>query len=240
VQHVLPREDGTAERGLPQRVPGALAVRHVQERPDLRVSPAAREVGGAARAAVERVAGAAEHARELVPDALEARELRVDLVDLLREPDPDRLLATAAAGEAGVLLDLGEREAEALRLLHRLDEAHRLLVVLAVPVRAAGRLLEQTATLVVAKGLDVHSRPPCKLADSHVYGTLGLYQGTDVKRDGRVPQTPSCADRLRHRRRRVGAVGVGDPPGSHFHREGSRLAVVPTAGLVYSTSKNVR
>jgi hypothetical protein len=183
VQHVLPREDGAAERGLPQRVARALAVRHVQEPSDLRVSPAAREVGGAAGAVVERVAGAAEHPRELVPDALQARELRVQLVDLLREPDPNRLLAAAAAGEARVLLDLGQREPEALRLLHGLDEAHRLLVVLAVPVRAARRLLEQPATLVVAKGLDVHSRPPCKFADSHVHATLSPYRGTDVKWD---------------------------------------------------------
>jgi hypothetical protein len=137
VQHVLPRQDCAAERGLPQRVAGTLAVRHVQERPELRVPAAAGEVGGAARAVVERVAGAAEHLRELVPHQAQAREPGVDLVDLLREADADGLVRIAPARQPCVLRDLLEREAEPLRLLDRFHEPHGLLVVVTVAVRPA-------------------------------------------------------------------------------------------------------
>ena len=182
VQHVLPREHGPAEARLAKRVSRALAVRDVQEPPELRVAPAAREVGRAAGAAVERVAGAPEHARKLVADAVQARELRVDLVDLLGQPHADRLVRAAAAGEARVLGDLVEREAEALRLLDRLDEADGLLVVGAVAVRRSSGLGQETAALVVAERLDVHSRASRDLADPHGEASLDLYPGTGVKR----------------------------------------------------------
>ncbi|MDX6506890.1 MAG: hypothetical protein QOG06_1534 [Gaiellaceae bacterium] len=46
VQDVLPREHRAAERRLPQGVARALPVGDVQQRPELRVAAAAREVGG--------------------------------------------------------------------------------------------------------------------------------------------------------------------------------------------------
>src|SRR5262249_10481573 len=44
VQRVLPRQHRAAEPGLPQRVPGALAVRDVEERRDRRLASATREI----------------------------------------------------------------------------------------------------------------------------------------------------------------------------------------------------
>jgi hypothetical protein len=130
---------------------------------------------------VQRLAGAAEHPRELLAHPAQARELLVDLVDLLCEPDADRLLGTAAPGEPRVLGDLVEREPEALRLLDRPYEAHGLLVVDAVPVRPAPGLRQQPTAFVVAERLDVHSGAAGNLSDPHAEATLDPYLGTDVK-----------------------------------------------------------
>src|SRR5204862_7174882 len=86
-----------------------------------------------------------------------------------------------APDQPQVLLDLREREAEALRLLDRADEAHGLRVVGAVPARAAHRLGQEAPALVVAQRLDVDAGPLRHLADPHV-GTIDPYLGTDVKR----------------------------------------------------------
>ncbi len=115
VQHVLPQEDGAAERCPPERVAGALAVRDVQQRrPGQRLRAPPREVRGAARAAVEGVARAPDYPRELLSHASQSSDARVDLVDLRRHPDPQRLGGSARATPRGpqVVLDLGEREAE--------------------------------------------------------------------------------------------------------------------------------
>jgi hypothetical protein len=80
-----------------------------------------------------------------------------------------------------VLLDLGEGEAEPLRLPDCLDEAHGLLVVVAVAVGATSRLHEQPAPLVVAERLDVHPGAARDLSDPHTEATIDPYRGTDVK-----------------------------------------------------------
>jgi len=92
VEHVLPRQDGSAERGPTQRVGRAFPVRHVQDgRRRGRLTTAAGEVGGAAGAVVERVARAPDDTRELVAHPPEARDPPVDLVDLRRHPDTQDL-----------------------------------------------------------------------------------------------------------------------------------------------------
>ncbi len=99
VEHVLPGQHGAAERGLPQRVAGAFAVGDVEERRPRRRRPAAAgEVGGAAGAVVERGAGAADDACELVAHAPQRRDPRVDLVDLRRHPHPQRLRRRSSSG----------------------------------------------------------------------------------------------------------------------------------------------
>src|SRR5204863_7769160 len=124
-----------------------------------RLTAAPREVGGAARAAVERVARTAQHATEFVPHPAQARDLRVDLVDLRRNADPHRVRRTPAVDQPQVLLDLRQREAEALRLLDRADEPYGLLVVRAVSGGRARRLGQEPAPLVVAQRLDIDARP---------------------------------------------------------------------------------
>src|SRR5581483_2944096 len=117
------------EPGLAEGVAGAFAVRDVQERVTVRLAALAREIRSAAGAAVEGIAGAADDPGEIVAHAPQARDPRVDLVDLrgsanaelLRRRDP------AAPRDADVFLDLGEREAQLLRLLHRAHEADGLL-----------------------------------------------------------------------------------------------------------------
>ena len=70
VEHVLPGQHRAAEHGLAERVAGALAVRDVEEgRPRRRRPAAAGEVRRAAGAVVERGAGAADDACELVAHA---------------------------------------------------------------------------------------------------------------------------------------------------------------------------
>src|SRR6185295_16273416 len=101
-------------RRLPQRVAGALAVRDVEQRPEPRVAPASRQKGRAAGAVVERVAGAAHDAGELLAHTSEARDPLVDLVELLRDARANRLVRPAGAGEPPVLGDLLECEAEPL------------------------------------------------------------------------------------------------------------------------------
>ena len=65
-EDVLPGQYRTPEGGLPQRVAAALTVRDVEDLAGAgrQVLTAACEIGGTARAMVERVAGAAEHARQ--------------------------------------------------------------------------------------------------------------------------------------------------------------------------------
>ena len=181
VEHVLPREHRAAERRLPQRVAGALTVRHVEQRPDPRIAPAAGEKGRAAGAVVERVAGTPDDALELFPDATQARDPLVDLVQLLSDPRPHRFVGAADAGQPRVLGDLLEREAEPLRLLHGLHEPHRLLVVVAVAVDPARRLVEQAPPLVVAERLDVYPGASGDLSDPHNDAIVDPYLGTDVE-----------------------------------------------------------
>jgi hypothetical protein len=89
VEHVLPREHRAAERRLPQGVAGALPVRDMHElRWHLGLLSAAREVRGTAGAVVERVARAADDARELLPHPSKPGDSAVDLVDLRRHAHP--------------------------------------------------------------------------------------------------------------------------------------------------------
>jgi hypothetical protein len=83
--------------------PALIAVRDVEDRSRgvLLLAAAPREVRGPARAVIERVARAAEHPGELAADAAQARQLRVDLVDLGGKPDAPRLRrSTGPAREA--------------------------------------------------------------------------------------------------------------------------------------------
>jgi hypothetical protein len=67
VEDVLPRQHGTAEPSLPQRVARTLAVGDMEQRGTRRgLASATREVRRTAGAMVERVAGAADDARQLV------------------------------------------------------------------------------------------------------------------------------------------------------------------------------
>ena len=116
---------------------------------------------------VERVAGAADDALELLAHSPQARDPLVDLVQLLRDPRAHGFARAARAREASVLGDLLERKAEPLRLLDGLHEPYRLLVVVAVPVDPARRLRNQAPALVVAQGLDVHSGASGDLSDPH-------------------------------------------------------------------------
>ena len=75
VEDVLPGQHGAAERRLPKCVAGALAVRDMQQqRTCARLAAAAGEVRGAAGAVVERAAGAADDARELLAHPPQRRE----------------------------------------------------------------------------------------------------------------------------------------------------------------------
>ena len=91
-----------------------------------------------------------------------------------------RSASSAGALDAQELLDLGEREAEPLRLLDRAHEAHRLVVVGAVPGWRSVGLGEQAAALVVAERLDVHPGPGGGFSDAHP-STVNPDFGTDVK-----------------------------------------------------------
>ena len=199
VEHVLPGQHGTAERGLPQGVAGALAVGDVEERrPRRRRAAAADEVGGAAGAVVERGAGAADDARELIAHTPQRRDPRVDLVDLRRHSHPQRLRRRSrAACRAQILGDLRQREADGLRLLDRAEEANRLLVVAAVPARRAIRRRQQAPPLVVAQRLDVYSCAFRDLANSHAtdYRPVPRYgnQRTSAETDLRSPTSRSVS-----------------------------------------------
>jgi hypothetical protein len=166
-QDVLPREHRSAQTRLAEGVPGTLAVRYVEKGTGLGIAPAAGEVGGSAGAAVERIARAAEHARELVPYPAQAHDLLVDLVDLRGEAHTHRLGGDSSSSQPQMLLDLAEGEAETLRLLDRAHEAHGFLVVGAMPVRSSSRLLQQTAPFVVAQRLDVDPGAAGCLSNPH-------------------------------------------------------------------------
>ena len=212
MEGVVPGEHGAAEAGLPQRVGRALAVRDVEHRRRRRAT-APREVGGTAGAVVERGARAADDLREALADAPQARDLAVDLVDLRGEPDAERLVGRPL--DAQELLDLGEREAEPLRLLDRADEAHRLVVVGAVPGGRAVGLGQEAAPLVVAERLDVDPGPGGCLTDAHPFDCKpGLWYGLQVHDRPRLhPRLRPAALRALLRRRpgaaRHRADGVG-------------------------------
>src|SRR6266542_857870 len=126
VKNILPRQNRTTDRGLPQRVAGALTVRHVQDsRARARLPPPPGEVCGATGAVVERVTGAADDARELFSHPPQTGDPRIDLVDLRRHPHAQLLRwRPRTARGAQVLRDLREREADLLRLLDRTQEAN--------------------------------------------------------------------------------------------------------------------
>src|SRR5262249_40114752 len=130
--------------------------------------------------------GAPDHACELAANGAQAGQLAVDLVDLGGQPHAHRLRSgPGMACDAQVLLDLGEGESEALRLLDRSHEANGVVVIAAVAGGAASGLRQEAAALVVAERLDVDSRAGCHLADSHSR-TVNPYLGTDIKRISRA------------------------------------------------------
>ena len=186
VQHVLPGQHRAAQRGLAQRVPRAVAVGDVQRRRARRRDAAAPgQVRRAAGAVVQRLARAADDPRELVPHPAQPGDAGVDLVDLRRGPGPQRRRGGSAPGDAQVLLDLGQGEADRLRLLDGAEEAHRVLVVVPVPARRAGRLGQQSAALVVAQGRGVDAGPPRGLSRSHV-STINPHPGAGINQDGQA------------------------------------------------------
>ena len=103
-----------------------------------RLAAAAGQVRRAAGAVVQRLARAADDPRKLVAHPPQPGDAGVDLVDLRRGPGPQRRRGRPAPGDAQVLLDLGQGEADRLRLLYGAEEAHRVLVVVPVPARRAG------------------------------------------------------------------------------------------------------
>ena len=170
VEHVLPREHGAAERGLAQRVAGALAVRHVQERRAARPARGRgargrrrRTCSGRASRTRSRRRARARRASAAAPRS--ARRSRRSSPPSARAAPPTASVERRDARE--VLADLREREADRLRLLDRAQEPNRLLVVAAVAARLPLGLREQAPALVVAERLDVHARPLRDLADSH-------------------------------------------------------------------------
>src|SRR5206468_11007607 len=144
---------------------------------------AASDHRSAADAVVEAHATAADQRRERRAHAAQARELLVDLVELLGRTHAQSLrhCGLAAAGDAEQVLDLGQREAEALRRPDRAHETHVLVSVAAVSTLAAGRLADQPSAFVVADGLDVDACARRQLSDTHVE-SVNPYLGTDVKR----------------------------------------------------------
>src|SRR5207244_8490381 len=133
----------------------------------------------------QRLARAADDPRELIPHPAQAGDAGVDLVDLRRRPGPQRRRGGTAAGDAQVLLDLGQGEADRLRLLDGAQEAHRVLVVVAVPAGLAGRRGQQATALVVAEGRGVDAGPPRGLSRSHV-STINPYPGAEIHEDGQA------------------------------------------------------
>jgi hypothetical protein len=110
VEGVVPGQHGSADRGRPKRVAGALPVGHVQKgRRRGRFPPLPCEVGSAAGAVVQGVARTADDACELLPHPPQARDPGVDLVDLRRHPDAQRLGRAAGPPRCPeVLADLGQ------------------------------------------------------------------------------------------------------------------------------------
>jgi len=150
---------------------------------DGRAGASRGQVRRAAGAVVQRLARAADDPGELVAHPPQPRDAGVDLVDLGRGPGPQGRGGGAAPGDAQVLLDLGQGEADRLRLLDGAKEAHRVLVVVPVPARRAGRLGQQATALVVAQGRGVDPGPPRGLSRSHA-STINPHPGAGIKQDG--------------------------------------------------------
>jgi len=131
---------------------------------------------------VQRVTRAADDSRELIAHPAQPGDAGVDLVDLRRGPGPQRRRGRPAPGDAQILLDLGQGEADRLRLLDGAQEAHRVLVVVPVPARRAGRRGQQAAALVVAQRRGVDAGPPRGLSRSHA-STINPYPGAGIKQD---------------------------------------------------------
>ena len=133
-----------------------------------------------ARAVVERVALAADDARQLLPHPPQPGDAGVDFVDLRRHSHAQRLGRFPAVATLQVLADLGEREADRLCLLDRAQEPHRLRVVAAMAARVPRGRGQQASALEAAERLEVHARACCDLADSHA-ATIDPYLGTEIK-----------------------------------------------------------
>ena len=169
VQHVLPRQHRAAEPRLPQRVARALAVRDVQERRRRRrLAAAAGQVRGAARAVVERVARAADDARELLAHPPQPGDPPVDLVDLRRHPHAQRLrgrrVRRAAPRYSPISASVKPTACASLiaRRNRTVSSSYRRC-----PLGFRSGAGKQPPALVVAQRLDVHARPRCDLADPH-------------------------------------------------------------------------
>ena len=120
-----------------------------------------------------------------------------------------------APGDAQVLLDLGQGEADRLRLLDGAEEAHRVLVVVPVPARRAGRLGQQSAALVVAQGRGVDASPPRRLSRSHV-STINPDPGAGINQDDPAGfDRSNCLD--------VSWPGVQDAPPAFLRLAGHPL-----------------
>src|SRR5262249_10347246 len=145
--------------------------------------------------------------------------------------DPQRLRGRArAACRAQVLGDLGEREADGLRLLDRAEEAHRLLVVAAVPAPRAVRRREQSPPPLVAQRLGGLAPPLRHLADAHA-PTIDPYLGTGIKQGGSRRSGPQLGPR-RFPERHCASALTSAPKRSAALESQSQTSVITTADSV--------
>src|SRR5215831_111021 len=136
----------------------------------------------------------ATHQRLL--DALLHRRQSLDLLVGLAQLDAEGFVQRAAERAAILerqpqLLDLLEREAQALRLADVADRPHRVVAVFAPAVLRLRRPLEQSAALVEADRLDVHVRFLCQLSDGPAAHVCLLMNGTPpLRHEGSVDSVP--------------------------------------------------
>ena len=135
-------------------------------RPHRRLPPPGK-IGRAAGAVVEGVARAADHAAS----SSRIRRRPAMPVSISSISRPSGRAASLRASRIGappeVFADLGQGEADGLRLLDRTEEPHGVLVVAAVAAGLPVRGRQEPAALVEAERLDVHPRAPRDLADLH-------------------------------------------------------------------------
>jgi hypothetical protein len=99
--------------------------------------------------------------------AEEHGDLRLDLCDLGLSPPLHVVTRPPGASQREQLPDLAEGEPEFLGPLDEVEAVHRLLVILSVAGRPAGRFFEQPVLLVETHRLDTDPGLPGYLSDRH-------------------------------------------------------------------------